>query len=56
MDLPNGRYEVVLSMGDAGALHDQMGIFLEGVQVDTVTTVAGQYASELTPWMSTTDS
>ena len=44
VDLPNGRYEVVLSMGDAGALHDQMGIFLEGVQVDTVTTVAGQYA------------
>ena len=30
VDLPNGRYEVVLSMGDAGTLHDQMGIFLEG--------------------------
>ena len=31
-------------MGDAGALHDQMAVFLEGVQVDTVSTAAGQYA------------
>ncbi len=44
VDLPNGRYEVVLSMGDAGALHDQMAVFLEGAQVDTVSTAAGQYA------------
>ena len=32
-------------MGDAGALHDQMAVFLEGTQVDTVTTAAGQFAS-----------
>ena len=44
VDVANGRYEVVLSMGDAGALHDQMAVFLEGTQVDTVTTAAGQYA------------
>ncbi|MCU0961968.1 MAG: hypothetical protein MUF48_17880, partial [Pirellulaceae bacterium] len=44
VDVPNGQYEVVLSMGDAGALHDQMGVFLEGAQVDTITTAAGQYA------------
>jgi subtilisin family serine protease/fibronectin type 3 domain-containing protein len=44
VDLPNGRYEVVLSMGDAGALHDLMAVFLEGTQVDTVSTAAGQYA------------
>ena len=44
VDLPNGHYEVVLSMGDAGALHDQMAVFLEGTQVDTVSTAAGKYA------------
>ncbi|MHB0961158.1 MAG: S8 family serine peptidase [Pirellulaceae bacterium] len=44
VDLPNGRYDVVLSMGDAGGLHDQMGVFLEGTQIDTVSTAAGQYA------------
>ncbi len=47
VDLPNGRYEVVLTMGDAGGLHDQMGVFLEGAQVDTVTTAAGQYATNV---------
>ncbi len=44
VDLPNRRYEVVLSMGDAGGLHDQMAVFLEGIRVDTVSTAAGQYA------------
>ncbi len=45
VDLPNGLYEVVLTMGDAGALHDEMGVFLEGAEIDTVTTEAGQFAS-----------
>lgn len=44
MDAPNGRYEVMLTMGDEGALHDQMAVFLEGALVDTVTTPSGQYA------------
>ncbi|MCU0961970.1 MAG: S8 family serine peptidase [Pirellulaceae bacterium] len=45
VDVPNGQYEVVVSMGDAGALHDQMGVFLEGAQVDTITTTAGEFVT-----------
>ncbi len=44
IDVPNGWYEVVLTMGDEASLHDRMAVFLEGVQVDTVTTLRGQYA------------
>lgn len=42
LDLPNGRYEVTVWMGDMSAAHDQMGVFLEGTQVDSVTTAARQ--------------
>jgi hypothetical protein len=43
VDVPNGSYSVTLTTGDMGAAqHDQMGIFLEGTQVDTVSTAAGQ--------------
>lgn len=38
-DVPIGTYGVTLTLGDTGAFgHDQMGIFLEGVQVDSVST------------------
>jgi subtilisin family serine protease/fibronectin type 3 domain-containing protein len=44
-DLPNGQYEVVVTMGDEGALRDQMSVSLEGVQMDVVTTAAGEHAT-----------
>ncbi|MGI9460271.1 MAG: Ig-like domain-containing protein, partial [Pirellulales bacterium] len=41
VDVPDGSYEVTVSLGDPSSyLHDFMGVFLEGVQVDTVTTYA----------------
>jgi hypothetical protein len=39
VDLPNGLYEVEIAVGDCGPVaRNRMGIFLEGVQVDTVST------------------
>ena len=39
VDVPDGVYEVLLSAGDkSNYYHDQMGIFLEGAQVDTIST------------------
>src|SRR5581483_6361490 len=43
VDVANGTYNVTLLMGDAFAPHDQMGVFLESSQVDSVTTQAGQW-------------
>ncbi len=43
VDLPEGRYTVWLTMGDRTFGHNQMGVFLEGVQVATVTTGPGQF-------------
>ncbi len=41
VDVPNGDYTVTLTMGDlTEGERDQMGVFLEGVQVDTVTSPA----------------
>jgi hypothetical protein len=43
VDLPAGTYNVTLTLGDTGPyLHDDVGIFLQGAQVDTVTTAASQ--------------
>jgi subtilisin family serine protease/fibronectin type 3 domain-containing protein len=42
--VPNGEYDVIVTMGETIVPHDQMGVFLEGVQVDSVTTAAGQFA------------
>ena len=44
VDALNGSdYNVTLTLGDTGkTAHDRMGVFLEGVQVDTVSTTAGQ--------------
>jgi subtilisin family serine protease/fibronectin type 3 domain-containing protein len=44
MDVQDGQYEVVISMGDEGWFHDQMAVSLEGTQVDVITTQAGEYA------------
>ena len=38
VDLPNGRYRVTVTSGDETAGHGQMGVLLEGAQVDAVTT------------------
>ena len=43
IDLPCGRYDVTLTMGDAGGAHDEMGVFLEGARVDTVSTAPNQF-------------
>lgn len=43
VDLPNGRYAVDLILGDKGSyLRDEIGVYLEGGLVDTVTTQSGQ--------------
>jgi fibronectin type 3 domain-containing protein len=42
VDAPPGIYEVTMTMGDGIALRDEMALFLEGTQVDTVTAQAGQ--------------
>jgi hypothetical protein len=44
LDLANGQYDVTVTLGDLAEAHDLMGVFLEGEQVDTVTTAAGQNA------------
>jgi hypothetical protein len=44
LDLANGQYDVTITLGDLAEAHDLMGVFLEGEQVDTVTTLAGQNA------------
>ena len=46
VDLPNGEYDVIVTLGEPGSIvHDQMGISLEGVQLDSVTTGAGQFVA-----------
>jgi subtilisin family serine protease len=45
VDVPNGQYEVIVTMGDGGGLHDQMAVSLEGTLVNTITTQAGEYAT-----------
>jgi hypothetical protein len=43
VNLPNGTYNVTLTMGDTGPYwHDQMGVYLEGNLADTVSTSLGQ--------------
>jgi len=43
VDLANGTYNVTVTMGDSGFSHDLQGVFLQGIQVDSVTTAAGQF-------------
>jgi hypothetical protein len=44
LDLANGQYDITVTLGDLAEAHDLMGVFLEGEQVDMVTTAAGQNA------------
>src|SRR5690606_11448625 len=46
VDLPNATYDVTQYFGDAGAHHDDVGVFLQGGQVDTVTTAEGQFLTK----------
>jgi fibronectin type 3 domain-containing protein len=46
VDLATGTYVVTLTMGDTTYHHDNMGIYLEGNQVDSVTPVVGQYTTK----------
>jgi fibronectin type 3 domain-containing protein len=45
VNLANGSYNVTVTMGDASYPHDQMGVFLQGIQVDSVTTAAGSFVT-----------
>ncbi len=46
VDVPNGDYQVDMTLGDKGAFaHDRMGVFLEGKRVDVVTTAKRQVVS-----------
>lgn len=46
VNVPNNRYTVDLIMGDLGSYsHDQMGVFIEGVQAGVVSTARGQIVS-----------
>jgi fibronectin type 3 domain-containing protein len=49
VDLPNGRYRVTVSSGDAAAGHGQMGIYLEGALATTLTTAANEFKSPILP-------
>ena len=44
VDVPNETYTVTVTMGSGGFAKSSMGVFLEGAQVDSVNTAAGQYA------------
>jgi fibronectin type 3 domain-containing protein len=43
VDVLNGSYDVQIYMGDTAAAHDAMAVSLEGVTVDTVSTLPGQF-------------
>jgi hypothetical protein len=42
LDVANGQYDVIATIGDTVLAHDLVGIFIEGVQLDTITTAGGQ--------------
>ena len=45
VEVVDGSYSVTITMGDAAAAHDQMGVGLEGHLVDTVTTARGEFVA-----------
>ena len=47
VDVPNGIYDVTVTSGDQAAAHDQAGVFLEGTQVDTVTTAKNAWVARV---------
>jgi beta-glucanase (GH16 family)/fibronectin type 3 domain-containing protein len=46
INVPNGVYNVTPTFGDALWAHDLQGIYLQGTQVDTITTAADQFISK----------
>jgi hypothetical protein len=44
-DLPSGEYEITITQGEAIIPHDEMAIFLEGVNVDVVASDKYQYVT-----------
>jgi hypothetical protein len=46
VNLANGTYYVTITMGDAAYAHYQMGVFLEGLQVDSVSTALGSFSTK----------
>jgi len=40
-----GWYTVVITLGDSSSGHDLMAVHLEGTQVDTIGTAAGQHTT-----------
>jgi PKD repeat protein len=44
VDVPNGMYSVTVQSGDYSYSHDLEGVFLQGTQVDTITTARNQFA------------
>ena len=45
VDLPNGIYNVFVTVGDNAASHDQQQVFLEGNLRSNISTTAGQFVS-----------
>jgi PKD repeat protein len=45
VNLANGTYDVTLISGDSGYAHSNEGFFLQGTQVATIATKAGQFAT-----------
>jgi fibronectin type 3 domain-containing protein len=43
LDIPNGRFRLSVTIGDLTTGHSQMGIFLEGQQVASVSTQANEF-------------
>ncbi len=43
VDVASGIYDVKVTLGSAGFAHEQMGVFLEGIQVDSVDQGAGVF-------------
>ncbi len=43
--VPNGTYTVTVTLGDASYAHGPMGVSLQGQQVDSLATAAGQFAA-----------
>ncbi len=43
--VPNGTYSVTVTLGDAAYAHGPMGVSLQGQQVDSLATAAGQFAA-----------
>jgi len=50
VDLPVGRYDVRLTLGDAARARDKVDIYVQDTLVDTVTTAAGAFVAKTFPF------